>query len=753
MPFAVRRAFLIVQLLMTGCCIAGRLQAGEDASATNRVFREQVAPLLTKHCARCHGEDTRKNDLDLRTPASLLHGGVSGPAAVAGRARESLIVQLVGPKGSPHMPPRGQLSEAEIATLSRWIDSLPTATTVERPVAGRDHWAFRPPVRPTLPAVANPDWLPTPIDAFILAQLEAKQLKPATPASPAALLRRVYLDLIGLPPTPEEVQAFMADRSPDALATVVDRLLASPHYGERWGRHWLDLARYADSGGFHSDIDRPNAWRYRDYVIRSFNDDKPYPAFIREQLAGDEVDPDNPEILAATAFGRNGPSNDDNMGMGKEREKYRLDELDDAVSTTASVFLGLTLGCARCHDHKYDPIPQTDYYRFLAVFNNTERMEVPLKDGRPDYAAAHTPLRKQAPGPGIMAFMDRDAKPRPTRLLWRGDLNNPGPEVGPAVPAVLSAQPVPFPAARVDSRSTGRRLTLANWIAAPDNPLTWRVLANRIWQHHFGRGLVATPGNFGLSGARPSHPELLDYLATELAANGGHLKPLHRQIVLSATYQQASRGDATAAQLDPDNALLARMNVRRLEAEAIRDGILAVSGKLHLQAGGPGIKPRIRPDLLPASQRNKWPVVAKEGPEHWRRSVYIYIKRQLMMPLLELFDAPATTSTCNRREESVVPTQALVLMNDDFVHDQAGFFANRVRREAGPSPEKQAEQALWLALSRPPSAGRVADAVAFLSQQAQAHRDSGLSETEAERQALTDLCHVLFNCNEFVYLD
>jgi len=742
------------------------LPAAEPSSGdtSQQAFVADILPILEEHCQSCHGGGPKsKAGLDLTSQATLLKGAASGPVLLPGRAAESLLIQSIRSGGKPHMPPQGQLSDADIAAITRWVNSLP-AQPLGRPVTDQDrrHWAFQPPVRHPPPTVNNEAWVRNPLDAFVLARLEQEGLAPAPPASRAEWIRRAYFDLIGLPPTPAEVQAFLDDPSEQACETIVDRLLASPHYGERWGRHWLDLARYADSGGFHDDIHRPNAWRYRDYVIDSFNADKPYPRFIAEQLAGDELAPGEAAALIATGFCRNGPSNEGNMGMGQDLEKYRLDELDDVISTTSTVFLGLTLGCARCHDHKYDPISQADYYALLAVFNNTAKQNVPLSpDGqvRPEpvpgpAGEAPPPDRKKAVDvSAAMALVESSAPLRSTRLLWRGDLNNPGPLVEPAVPAVLATTPVPFSASTGPLGTTGRRLQLARWIGSPDNPLTYRVLANRIWQQHFGRGLVATPGNFGVNGAPPSHPELLDHLALEIIAHGGRIKFLHKQILLSSTYRQSSRLDADVLRVDPENSLIARRSKRRIEAEVIRDSVLAVSGKLNPQPGGPGIKPRIRADLLTASQRNKWPVVTREGPAEWRRSVYIYVKRQLLMPMMELFDAPTTTSTCDRRAESVLPTQALIMMNDEFIEEQAGYFAERVLAEAGSVARDQAERALWLALSRPPSNSRLDDAVAFLAAQQESHQAAGRNEADARRQALRDLCHVLLNCNEFVYVD
>ena len=633
---------------------------------------------------------------------------------------------------------------------------------------GRQHWAFQP-LRPAqLPMVKDAAWAHNNVDRFILAALEGKGLKPSPEASRQTLIRRVTFDLTGLPPSPEEVDSFVRDTSPQAWERVVDRLLASPHYGERWGRHWLDLARYADSSGFHNDLDRPHAWRYRDYVIRSFNEDKPYARFIAEQLAGDEVPGADEETLVATGFCRNGPSNDDNMGNNKEQ--YRLDELDDVISTTSMVFLGLTVGCARCHDHKYDPVTSADYYSLLAVFNGTEKRGVPKESDEKEKAKELVKLQ---------ALVETKAKVPPTYLLRRGSLQNKGPEVPPAAPLVLVSNPLRFPEPEPDAKSSGRRRTLAEWITAPENPLTWRVLANRIWQHHFGQGLVATPSNFGFNGARPTHPELLDFLANRLVADGGRWKPLHKLLVMSATYRQGAGGSnqylvisnqspqtaslstqslitnhfSKAASLDPDNTLHWRANRQRLSAEALRDSILAVSGKLNAQLGGPGIKPRIRADLLTASQRNKWPALTTEGPTQWRRSVYIYVKRQLLMPMMELFDAPTTTDSCAERMQSVVPTQALVLMNDEFVEDHAGFLAQRAMAEAGENQSRVIERMQLLALARPPGAERLKQAVAFVETREAVYAKEPATANPPRQRALTDLAHVLFNSSEFIYIE
>ena len=618
---------------------------------------------------------------------------------------------------------------------------------------GRGHWAFQPLSEAKPPAVKNTAWPKNDLDRFVLAELEKNGRAPAAETNPATLIRRVTLDLTGLLPTPEEVEAFVgavkkeksaqssvlsaqsgklstkhlalststAANSP-AYSDLIDRLLQSPRYGERWGRHWLDLARYADTGGTHNDLDRPYAWKYRDYVISSFNEDKPYARFVAEQLAGDEIDGANEETLIATGFGRNGPSNDDNMDKNDDAlVQYRADQLDDVISTTSSVFLGLTLGCARCHDHKTDPLLQRDYYSLLAIFNGTEKHG--LVPGTQNKDDKRVEIDKAIQ---VHALIEKSPQVPPTHIMLRGSALNLGDEVSPALPALF--KPVMFPSP--GPKTSLRRKALAEWITAPDNALAWRVIANRLWQHHFGQGLVASPSNFGFTGAKPTHPELLDYLAKQLIENGGHFKALHKLILMSATYRQSSGSSPFAL----------RPLLFRMEAEVLRDCILQASGKLNPKMGGPGIKPRLRADLLPTSQRNKWPLLKNEGPEQWRRSVYIYQKRQLLMPMMELFDAPTTTDSCAMRLESTVPTQALVLMNDEFVEEQAAHLA---KRAAADTLEATLKRMFMLTLGHEPSKERLQQSLDFVTaREAASSRD----------QALTDLAHVLFNSSEFVYI-
>ena len=815
----------------------------------------------------------------------------------------------------------------------------------ERPDdVAEDHWSFRQIVRSPVPRVSASGWLQTPIDAFVLSKLESAGLGPSQPATPRQLVRRISFDLVGLPPTRADVESFERSWSVNreaAIGQLVDRLVSSPHHGERWGRHWLALARYADSNGFEFDFERPNAWHYRDWVIDSLNDDLGYDQFLMQQIAGDELAPRDFGSRVATGFCRHGPT------VGNQSlEKNRWDELDDVISTTSEVFLGLTIGCARCHDHKYDPITQKDYYSLLAVFrtiskvdefvgSDQQRAEIRRLDGRirevrkrvknlkrtarpgrwsarngqwyqsqmvpnvrlligesgwADYrvelefqktagprepfnhsagvqvgiratalknaywlrlgvfantehelsievnGAGFTPLapkvagdietgrwyrvRLEARGHRLRAWLDgvlqfdlvdrrlpagrgalgnwltttrwrglrvtdlagralltgwpdlgravrppevtgettRDKlnaelaelevlkarlpiamgindggrrEPLKTHLFNRGDHRHPGAVVEPAVPAVLAKKLIPFPAAPADAKSTGRRSVLAAWMTRPDNPLVARVMANRIWQFHFGRGLVETPSDFGLNGSEPSHPGLLDWLAAELIQSGWSLKHMHRVIMASSVYQQSSgNGDS------PSGRLFGAFPRRRLEAELIRDAMLAASGSLNRTMHGQGIRPRIHSSVIATSTTRKWPLVRQETAEHWRRSVYVHVRRSVLMPLLESFDAPPTTESCAARVTTTVPTQALQLLNDRFANEQSRRMAESIRAATGKDVARQVELAFWRTLSRPPEAAELRECVEFVN-----------------REGLSGLCHVLFNINEFVFVD
>jgi len=691
--------------------------------------------------------------------------------------------------------------------------------------AKKSHWAWKPAVRSAIPLVKNNAWVRNPIDAFILAKLEASGIEPARQASRDQLIRRATFDLIGLPPTPSEIDAFVNDRGADAWEKVVDRLLASPHYGERWGRHWLDLARFAESNGFEFDEPRPNAWRYRDYVIDAFNADKPYDLFIKEQLAGDELFPDNSPALVATAFNLLGPDMTDASSQAQRRQNT----LDDMTDTAGLAFLGLTVGCARCHNHKFEPIAQADFFRMQAFFAPAEfRREHPVanaeqkaafdktmkayqvltqsarasldtleapyrkklfearfaKLSKESQAAHRTPEEKRNGGQrelvagtarflvvpakelfGAMSNEDQDRQQRllaeiktfdhrkpvalasamvlqesgkapKTFVLRRGELTNPGDEVHAGWLTVLSpgfraaAAPIKAPTAT----TSGRRSALAEWIARSEHPLTARVMVNRLWQHHFGRGIVATPSDFGLRGARPTHPELLDWLACEFSAPlppGGaawSIKRMHRRIMLSAAYQQSTAGDAKK---DPSNTLFGRMNRQRLEGEIIRDALLAVSGRLNRKLGGPGVFPPIPSD---AGASKDWKA-SPDPADHVRRSVYIFARRNVRFPFLEPFDVPDSNQSCPKRERSTTAPQALALLNASDVAEAAKALATRLQKEADTNDER-VTLAYRLTLGRTPT-----------------DVERRLSRDFLVESPLSELCRALFNVSEFVYID
>jgi hypothetical protein len=617
------------------------------------------------------------------------------------------------------------------------------------PGSEKPHWAFQSVRRPDVPLACEQSWAQTPIDAFILARLEARGLIPAPRAVPRTLLRRVYLDLIGMPPTPEEQRAFLADPSPDAFAHVVDDLLARPQYGERWARHWLDVARYAESNGYERDGAKPNAWRYRDYVIDSFNRNKPYDRFLTEQLAGDELLDRSAETQIATTFLRLGTWDDEPA----EPKMDRYDQLDDVLGTTAAAFLGVTLRCARCHDHKFEPFSQTDYYRILAVFEPLKRpqlgrKELDLEVGSRVERLVYESLGKSPP----RAYIWSEVGPKApvTHVLHRGDPTRPRQEVEPGLPEVLvRQQPVP-PQPLTDS--TGRRLWLAHALTKPEQPLVARVMVNRIWQHHFGRGLVATPNDFGVMGEPPTHPELLDWLAAEFMASGWDVKALHRLILLSSTYQVSAVPAADMERLDPRGLLLGHWRQRRLEAEAVRDSVLAVSGQLNPQMGGPSVYPPLPRAVLEGQSRPGDGWGKSDERQAARRSVYIFVKRSLAVPELEVLDAPDTASSCEQRPVSTIAPQALTFLNGEFINQQARQFATRLRREAGDDPAAQVRLAFELALCRPPRPEELQATLTFLAvQQAQIEKEA--KGSDARQRALAAFCLVLLNTNEFVYVD
>jgi Protein of unknown function (DUF1553)/Protein of unknown function (DUF1549) len=623
----------------------------------------------------------------------------------------------------------------------------------------RGHWAFQPVKAPAVPAVKSSTWARNPIDRFVLAKQEEQNLLPAPAAEPQALVRRLFLDLIGLPPTPDECSSFVDDfaRSPDAVEKLVDNLLARPSYGERWARHWLDLVRYAESNGYERDAAKPFAWRYRDYVIRSFNADKPFERFVLEQIAGDELPEGDhtPETLIATGYYRLGPWDDEPA----DPKQDRYDQLDDLVNTTSEVFLGLTLGCARCHNHKFEPLSMHDYYRMVAIFEPLKRPA----DGRTERALPLGTQAQIATNPRKLEqgyFLHEPSPQVPvSHLLLRGQAANPGPEVGPGVPAVIvTSQPV-FPTPPEGVRTSLRRLTLARWLTDPSNPLTARVIVNRVWQYHFGFGLVRTSSDFGTTGEPPTHPELLDWLARWFVEHGGTFKALHRLILTSSTYRLSTRGDARQASVDPENRLLCRTPYRRLEVEVIRDAMLAASGELNQQMYGPSMYPAIPAAALAGSSDPDkiWPRFDERAAS--RRTIYAFVKRSLIVPMLEVLDFCDTARSAARRGITSVPTQALTLLNGDFVNLQARRLADRLERDAGHDPVGQIERAYELSLCRSPREAERSALLAFLDREARARQAeaalTGTPPTKAQtrHEALVQLCRAIFNTNEFVYPD
>ena len=928
-------------------------------------FNTQVKPILEENCLQCHGSGTEvEGGLHLTSREKILEGGHYGAAVSLENPDDSFLLEMVGyGQETAQMPPDGRLDDASLEILAKWINiGLPypaqdsNAELVLQTVS--DYWAYRPLKRPQVPSVYSLDWVRNPIDAFILAKLEAHSLTPAAPASKLALIRRVYYDLTGLPPSPEAVDAFFNNTAPDAYEKLIDNLLKSPRYGEKWGRHWLDLVRYAETNGYESDSDKPYVWRYRDYVIDAFNQDKPYDEFIKEQLAGDELDTVSPETIIATGYHKlgvwdTGPA---------DRKLARYDYLDDIVSTTGQVMLGMTIGCARCHDHKIDPISTQDYYSFLAFFHDitphnrgphadigtpeqraernrqlTEKRHAeekfqdelfqiqenikielakihaepiapdivvspirdltyrfyrntfeqfpndfdslePTAEGRlfrslftltpanqkknvgmvfegtlqvPEdatytfhlnlngafrlilngqlvselsgdsetqlaLAGGDIPIRleyfnkdvvkphleiswsganfEKQPlstvatinfgkllnthaerinaNPPLKALVDKSNELKkqrdnirrrripydhqalavsengqtPTHILRRGNPHLVGREVKPAFPAVLNPRAVDIPPVPKDAKSSGKRRVFAEWAARAENPLTARVMANRIWQYHFGRGIVRSSNDFGKLGTPPTHPELLDWLASEFIASGWRLKTMHKLIMTSNTYRMSSQGNLDFIQQDANNDLFWRFNMRRLAAEEIRDTVLWITGKLNLKMGGTSVFPELPQEVLATASRprNVW---GKSPPDEAnRRSVYVKIKRSLLVPILNQFDQANTDSTCPVRFSTTVPTQSLTMLNGKFINNQALAFANKMHSEGGETVEDRVKFGLRLVLCREPAPAEIQQALTFIQELQQ--KDDLSSEVALARFALLAL-----NLNEFIFLD
>jgi hypothetical protein len=858
---------------------------GSDVAYRNFVFQplkettfeRDVRPILKKHCFQCHGEGKAESGLDVRLAKLILKGGESGPAVSPGKQQESLLLKRLKagemPPETIHLRP----SAAEIETIARWVDGgaktarpepddpsqIPRITEEDR-----SHWSFQPIRRPLTPHSSSSVGLRSPVDAFIAERLADVRLSLSPEADRATLVRRLSFDLVGLPPTPENVEACAADERPDWYERLVDRLLASPHYGERWGRHWLDVAGYADSEGYNdTDAVREEAFRYRDYVIRSFNGNKPLDQFVIEQLAGDELlappyknlSPDQAEILAATGFLRMAP--DGTGGSNPDQIVARNDVIAETLKIVSTSLLGLTVGCAQCHDHRYDPILQTDYYRLRAVFepafdvknwreprrrlisllNDDERataaeiekraqaaeaeLKVKLKEFQAwvfereleqvpteqrdaardagltwqadrsklsndqkklldDYpslkvAAAAGPLNlflekykragdlkdvvdasaKQAAAIRakkpkelfVRALTEPTTEPPTTHVFLRGNHTTPGPAVSPGDLSVLASVAADLPVDDPNLPTTGRRLAFARQLTSGTHPLLSRVLANRVWLHHFGRGIVDTAADFGTQGDRPTHPKLLDWLASELASSAWDLKHLHRQIVGSHVYRQSSAANTDAEAIDAANTLLWRAPVRRLEAEIIRDAMLATSGQLQTQMFGP-------PVPVSADSNNQI-VVGGGSPsasaQEFRRSAYVQVRRSSPPHVLHVFDSPQMEPNCEQRNASTVAPQSLLMLNSQFVVGQSEALAARVQALAAGNQAAQIAAAYGLVLGRVPSSEEQSELVDFLKTQADliGSRLSDAEKPQAAQRALASLCQALFASNPFLYVD
>jgi Protein of unknown function (DUF1553)/Protein of unknown function (DUF1549)/Planctomycete cytochrome C len=714
-------------------------------------FVRDVAPILMNRCIECHNAIDKTGGLDLTNFAGLRAGGEGGEVIVEGKPEASELVlrveahEMPPPKDSEPKP----VTLEEIERLRNWITQgakwpegrvLDRFESTSQTRAGRDWWSLQPIVRPSVPKLEAGSAAANPIDAFLLSNLHEHGWNYAPPADRRILVRRLYQDLVGLPPTAEELDALEQDPAPDWYERLVDRLLDSPHFGERWGRHWLDVARYAETCGYERDQEKPFAWKYRDWVIRAFNDDMPFDRFILEQLAGDELPDRSESSVIATGFLRLGTWNDE----PNDPEEYKYERLEDLVHTTSTAFLGLTVKCARCHDHKFDPIRQTDYYRMASTFW-AGPIEPAAREllGGPDSAALGYAE--------VLGWTDRGREPPPLHLLKKGDPARPGPVVEPGTLSIVPKLERPLAPPSPADRLTTRRLQLAQWIIDPANPLPPRVWVNRLWQHHFGHGLVRSPDNFGFNGEKPTHPALLDWLAAEFVAEGWKSKPIHRLIVLSNGYQQmSSRPDQTRFEAsDAGNRLWWRAERRRLDAECLRDALLAVGGNLNLsRMGGPSFRPTIASDALEGLSMKSGAWTPSPREEQDRRSVYLYAKRGLLSPMMTAFDFMDTTIPCGQRDVTLVSPQALTLLNNEFVHEQSQALARRVAEQATDA-DSQIRLAWRLALGRSPTRQEAELAADHLNRQA---RRFAASEN-ADLRSLESLCHVLINSNECLYVD
>ena len=862
----------------------GALMAGDGAAGVPGPDspRDVLVTIINVKCLLCHGRRRREGGLDLRTRESVLAGGVSGPAIVPGDPDGSLLIKRIAAEEMPPVEHQARLSyrpvtSGELGRLRQWIsqgapweDEEPVPVDpASDPLVGeedRRFWSFEPPRRPRIPVVNARDRVRQPIDAFLLEKLEDQALAFSPDAERLTLMRRAYFDVGGLPPSPEEIESYLSDSGEDSYERMVDRLLESPRYGEHWGRRWLDAAGYADSEGqVDFDAVRPHAWRYRDWVIRSLNSDKPYDQFLVEQIAGDELfnhrdaelplAPEGSDRLVATGFLRMGPDGTYSVSQGFVAE--RLTVVADQLQILTSTVMGLTVACARCHDHKYDPIPQRDYYRMSAILRSAydpydwlspneadigpdadwNATNTRLLPGAPEQEVAEVarhngPIEEEIAGiadevralpaslrkkllaekvpsvsvdalvdvrkivgdglatdpraepgaspsqeddseasfdeaialvdslveailrlrtrPRVRALFDMGGEPTPVHVLYRGEHQNPGPLVEPGVPSVFGSGIEPYKLEPLEW-SSGRRLALAKWLVQPSHPLTARVMVNRVWQHYFGRGIVPSEGNFGRTGTPPTHPELLDWLAVEFVESGWSLKALHRLILTSTAYRQGSRPDQARQAADPDNTLLSRFPLRRLDAEGIRDSVLKVAQRLDPTPFGP-------PDEIEVEPEGE--VVANGSDSGQRRSIYIQQRRSKPLSILEAFDAPQLKPNCLRRTKSTVSSQALQMMNSEIIRTNSRYMAGRVIDAVGFDPAAQVDRVYLAALGRHPSDEERADGARTLDEITKAWSRT-LDErvpmepkrTRAAWLALATLCHTVLNSAEFLYID
>lgn len=840
------KLFLIlsVAISLLGLPVVGSGAEDPDQAKQFAFFDSQIHPLLEKHCYKCHGGGKRiKGGLRLTSRKGLLQGGDSGSAIDSSDLKKSVLLEMISYGDEHHeMPPDGKLAQSDIDLITEWV-RLATPYNPDREISGeakevsdytkvndqnKNYWAFRPVQRPETPPVSDAAWGKRPVDAFIHSKLNAAGLKPNQPASPQQLIRRAFYDLIGLPPTLQEVRAFLKKPGPKAFEAIVDDLLSRPQYGEKWGRHWLDLVRYAESNGYERDGYKPHVWRYRDYVIKAFNDDKPYDRFLQEQLAGDEIEPFSEEAYVATGYYRLGLWDDEPV----DRLQAYYDGLDDIISITGQTMLGLTIGCARCHDHKIDPIPQKDYYSMVAFLNNIRHygqrggstvIDASVRPLLPPDQAEEThhiakelaeqkkkaegflrKINKKANG-ALVAGEKDDYRHEQNRVPilhkyvgdWikqkdyeryvlefkrlqeiRGRLSggiqlalvvtekgttaptqtvqirgNPHVEGHAVEPAFLSILSPPEPRVLNSApygKSTGRRSALAAWIGSKGNPLTARVMMNRLWQHHFGRGIVRTSENFGRLGEQPTHPELLNWLAAEFMDGDWKIKRMHKLIMMTRTYQMSSQGQHAGLEKDAANNLFWRFNLRRLTAEEVRDSAIHLTGRLNLKMGGPSIYTDVPMEVLATASRPQAAWGNSSPEERNRRSVYVVVKRSLNEPILRAFDMADTDGHCSVRFSSILPTQSLTMLNSKFFNDIAIAFALRVQGKAGDDLERQIERVLALTFNRPPSREEIELGLNAINdfKRLNADADGPVGSKPLER-----FCLLALNLNEFIFVD